>query len=165
MKKFIKEWGGSILLCLSIIFIKVAVVDVAEVSGVSMNPTLQDRDKLIIEKVTRYGNIYNRGDIVILESHRENKETGVGKYWIKRIMALPGDTIECKNNKLYINDEEFTESYIPETTFTEDISRTEVPEGKMYVLGDNRTNSGDSRDIGFVDYKDIYGKYIYNLNR
>ena len=165
MKKFFKEWGSTILICLGIVFIKVGVIDTVEVDGLSMYPTFNDEDRVVIEKVTRYGNIYNYGDIIILNSHRGDKARGISDYWIKRVIGLEGDTIECKNNIIYRNGEEIKEDYIPEGIITSNIKKVVVPKGAMYVLGDNRTNSTDSRVIGSVDYDDIYGKVIYNISK
>lgn len=80
----------------------------------------------------------------------------------KRIVALQGDTVECKNGKLFVNNEEVKEDYILDDIKTYNIVKTTVPKGRLYVLGDNRMRSSDSRVIGCISVDDILGKVIYN---
>lgn len=162
MKRFLKSWGSTILLCFSIVFLKVAVIDFVKVEGMSMYPTLNDKDRLVIEKISRYNNTFKRGDIVILNSHREDEDSNINQYWVKRIVALQGDTVECKNGKLFVNNEEVKEDYILDDIKTYNIVKTTVPKGRLYVLGDNRMRSSDSRVIGCISVDDILGKVIYN---
>ena len=95
----------------------------------------------------------------------------VGKVsYIKRIIALPGEHIQIKDGKVYINGEEFKEEYLPEGTITDAVSRDNldggqfmdliVPEGTVFVMGDNRGNSGDSRRFGCIPYEKIEGKVV-----
>lgn len=164
MRRFLKDWGVTILLCLGIVFLRIAVFDVTKVQGKSMYPTLEQDDKLLVEKISTHTENYERGDIVILDSHRGSKEAGISKYWVKRVIAISGDTIECKNSKVYVNDVELSEEYINDDIITSDIFKVTVPEGKMFVMGDNRQHSSDSREIGFIDYDDIYAKVVFNMN-
>ena len=163
MKKFLREWGPSIVICSSVVFLKLAVIDVATVKGISMYPTLNNNDTILVEKISRYGKKYERGDIVILDSHRENKELNISRYWIKRIIALSGDTIECRSGRVYVNDELIQENYICEQAVTSEIRKTIIPDGKMFVMGDNRLNSADSREIGFISYNDINSKFVMKI--
>lgn len=136
------------------------------VDGISMMPTLQDGDRLIANKIGYKLNGVERFDIVVFKATEE-------KDYIKRIIGLPGDHIEYKDDVLYINGEVYSEPYLDEKkkevtdgphTYDFDIktlaSTTSevVPEGYYFVLGDNRRNSEDSRLIGFVSAADIIGK-------
>nr|MCR5483032.1 signal peptidase I [Bacilli bacterium] len=90
------------------------------------------------------------------------------KYMIKRVIGLPGDKVEFINNKLYINDQEYSESYLNEDTKTDDFSITtfgvdKIPDDKYLVLGDNRSDSLDSRKYGFIDKKNITGKVWFKI--
>ena len=74
MRSFFKDWGATILLCLAIVFLRIAVFDVTKVQGKSMYPTLEQDDRLLVEKISTHTQNYKRGDIVILNSHRGDKE-------------------------------------------------------------------------------------------
>ena len=135
------------------------------VSGASMYPTLHNGDRMVLSKV---GDIH-RFDVVILKAPDENVE------YIKRIIGMPGDTIEMKSGVLYINgkkvDQPFinTEALAKQTVFMDDFTlesltgESKVPEGKYFVLGDNRGVSKDSRMIGFIDRSAIEGKAVFTI--
>ena len=135
------------------------------VSGASMYPTLHNGDRMVLSKV---GDIH-RFDVVILKAPDENVE------YIKRVIGMPGDTIEMKSGVLYINgkkvDQPFinTEVLAKQTVFMDDFTlesltgETKVPEGKYFVLGDNRGVSKDSRMIGFIDRSAIEGKAVFTI--
>ncbi|MPQ43288.1 signal peptidase I [Clostridium tarantellae] len=157
MRKKLKDYLFVIII-FAVIFTKLVIVDVVTVKGISMQPTLNDKDKLIVEKISQYSNNFDRGDIVILLMDKNNKE-----FWVKRIVALEGDTIEVKDNKVYVNDEIIREDYIPKDSVTSNISKSIVPKGHMYVLGDNREHSGDSRAVGFIDYDKVVGNVLFKF--
>ena len=135
------------------------------VRGASMYPTLHNGDRMVLSKV---GNIH-RFDVVILKAPDENVE------YIKRVIGMPGDTIEMKSGVLYINgkkvDQPFinTEALAKQTVFMDDFTlesltgESKVPEGKYFVLGDNRGVSKDSRMIGFIDRSAIEGKAVFTI--
>lgn len=154
-KKFVKEWLPSVIIVVVAVIIKVAILDVVTVKGISMEPTLVDKNKLIIEKVSTYRKDFNRGDIVIVKNPQN------GDFLVKRLVALEGETIECINNTIYINDKKLNEDYLNKDVYTSDIPKTQVPKGYIYVLGDNRPRSKDSRELGAIKYKSIIGKVIY----
>ena len=135
------------------------------VSGASMYPTLHNGDRMVLSKV---GDIH-RFDVVILKAPDENVE------YIKRVIGMPGDTVEMKSGILYINgkkvDQPFinTEALAKQTVFIDDFTlesltgESKVPEGKYFVLGDNRGVSKDSRMIGFIDRSAIEGKAVFTI--
>ena len=135
------------------------------VSGASMYPTLHNGDRMVLSKV---GDIH-RFDVVILKAPDENVE------YIKRVIGMPGDTIEMKSGVLYINgkkvDQPFinTEALAKQTVFIDDFTlesltgESKVPEGKYFVLGDNRGVSKDSRMIGFINRSAIEGKAVFTI--
>lgn len=134
----------------------------AVVSGNSMSPTLKDKNIVLVDKISYRFSKPARGDIVVFP-YKENHST---KY-IKRIIALPNDRIDIKNDGIYINSEKLNEEYILEEMFSfgnVDFPLT-VPEGEYFVLGDNRNDSIDSRysDIGFIPKDRLIGKVILRI--
>lgn len=168
----IKEVGKTILwfLILGAILIGLRqfVFTPVVVKGDSMDPTLIDGERVIALKNTEV----KRFDIVTFPAPDDE-----GKNYIKRVIGLPGDTVEYKNDKLYINDKEYDEPYLNEfkgeldddQPLTYDFNLEElfgsktVPEGELFVLGDNRRISKDSRIIGMIKEKDIMAdvKFVF----
>lgn len=142
-----------LFIVVAILIIKTFVFDVARVQGNSMNPTLKNNDLLLYSKISKS---YSRFDIVIIKINN--------KYYIKRIIGLPGEYIEYKNNKLLVNKKIIEETF--NTTKTNDFSLNQIssyetiPNDKYLVLGDNRKDSYDSRNFGLIDISDIKGKII-----
>jgi len=139
------------------------------VDGNSMLPTLHTKDRLILEKLTYYFSKPKTDDIVVIKPPNEPS-----KKYIKRIVAVGGDTIQIKNHKLYINNIEKNEWYLQETMngpYDRNFENCQtVPKDSVCVLGDNRNHSQDSRDknISFIPLKSILGKTslrIYPFNR
>lgn len=132
------------------------------VSGSSMDNTLYDGQKLILStKAYKNGNpLY--GEIVVIKSK------GLGdNYLVKRVIGTPGDSIKIKENVLYINGKEIEEDYLKEPMTTQNLELV-IPEDKIFVMGDNRNHSTDSRNsslVGLIDCGvDLYGKIIFDLS-
>ncbi|OLS36488.1 signal peptidase I [Bacillus sp. MRMR6] len=134
------------------------------VEGESMMPTLQDGNKLVVNKLGYQVGDLNRFDVIVF--HANEKED-----FVKRIIGLPGDKIEYKNDQLYINGKKYEEPFlsiykqeIVGIKLTEDFSLREktgeniVPDGKLFVMGDNRLGSWDSRHFGFISVNQVVGK-------
>lgn len=162
-KSFIKELIPYVVIILVVILIRTFIVTPVQVRGSSMEPTLKNKQILILKK---YDKSYKRFDIVVLKHGRDKL--------IKRIIGLPGESIEYKNNKLYVDGKEVKETFKINTD-TRDFSFDElfgigikVPSDCYFVMGDNRNNSTDSRVIGFINKKDIEGTIgirIFPLNK
>ncbi|AIE59289.1 signal peptidase I [Bacillus methanolicus] len=134
------------------------------VKGESMMPTLQDGNKLVVNKIGYQFGKLQRFDVIVF--HANKKED-----FVKRIIGLPGDKIEYRNDQLYVNDKKIDEPYldiyrkqIPGGRLTGDFTLKEitgeekVPPGKLFVLGDNRLGSWDSRQFGFISVNQVVGK-------
>ncbi|AYD40049.1 signal peptidase I [Clostridium fermenticellae] len=155
MVKELLDLGKSIIIAIIAAFLIITFVfETVSVDGHSMDPTLNNKDRLIVEKVSYYFRAPKKGDIVVIKYPANPKEK-----FIKRVIGIGGDRIKIQDNKLYINDVEQDEPYILEKTMA-DFNEVTVPQNTVFVLGDNRNNSRDSRfsDVGFVDYKMIVGR-------
>ncbi|MGY3778140.1 signal peptidase I [Isobaculum melis] len=163
-KSDLVSFGVTIAISLAIVwlvhrFLFIPVI----VDGKSMAPTLADQDHLIVSKVTTI----DRFDVVIFPAPDDPK-----REYIKRVIGLPGDKIEYKNDILYVNDKAYEEPYLDEYKsdlvtgelltpdfILEDIQGVSVvPEGQIFVLGDNRKVSHDGRQIGFIQQDKIIGE-------
>lgn len=133
-----------------------------KVSGDSMVPTFHSGDYLITEKVTYRFSEPKRGDIIVLKNPRDESED-----FIKRIIALPGDTIRIENNSVFINNKQLKESYLPANTptpfgpFLTEGTTIKAGPNQYFVLGDNRTRSSDSREWGSITKEEIVGRALF----
>jgi signal peptidase I len=160
VSKQVKEYGISILIAIGLAFVLHSYVFArATVDGPSMQPTFHTNDVVFLDKLSvETGNI-KRGEIVVFNSRDENNDD-----YIKRVIGVAGDEVKIMNGKVYVNGKELNESYLAPGTITEPITpRTtyKVPAGDIFVLGDNRTNSTDSRILGFIKLKDVKGRVVF----
>jgi len=147
--------------------IRTFIAEARYIPSGSMEPTLQINDHLMIEKVSYHLQKPERGDIVVFNPTDTLKQENYHQAFIKRIIGLPGDTVEVKGGHVYINGEVITEDYIkeiPKYNYGPQI----VPDDQYLVLGDNRNNSYDSHLWGFVPRENLIGKAFvrfWPLNR
>ena len=162
MKKFLKELYPYIIIVIVVVLFRTFIATPVSVDGSSMYPTLHDKDILILNKLD---NSYERFDVVVINY-------GNTKL-VKRIIGLPNEKIEYKKNILYINNKRVSDmTDIKTYDFTlEDLYDIEViPNEYYFVMGDNRTNSLDSRDnrVGLIKKEDIVGTVklrLYPFNK
>ena len=121
------------------------------VDGNSMFPVFENNDKLLINKSIGFKG-YNRSDIVMCRFADEN-----GTF-IKRIIGISGDEIECKDGRIYRNSEDITDSYYPDTYIKDDFGKVTVAENMYFVVGDNINISKDSRQNGCITRTQIIGR-------
>jgi signal peptidase I len=158
--KELLDIGKSILIAIIAAFLIITFVfETVSVDGHSMDPTLNNKDRLIVEKVSYYFRAPKPGDIVVIKYPANPSEK-----FIKRVIAVGGDKVRIDNGKLYINDKLQNESYILEPMIG-NYNEVTVPENTIFVMGDNRNNSRDSRftDVGFVSYKLVVGRAVFRL--
>ena len=149
-------------LLLSVVIAVVVILFVyqpVKVEGTSMMPTLEDQQRIFINKfIYRLGsNEIERGDMIVFWFPHDPS-----KSYIKRVIGLPGDSVKVERGQVLVNKKPLNESYVPDE-FRDDISRPEttVPPGNYYVLGDHRSSSNDSRSWGTVPRDYIYGKAVF----
>lgn len=156
LKEFIKDSFKYILLVLIVLLTFLYVLAFQQILGPSMQPNLKADDVVILNKIKyRFSNI-KRFDIVALD-YKDSK------YLVKRVIGLPGDRIEYRNNILYVNDQAVEETFLGDNITTDDFSLKDIgydviPDGMYLVLGDNRGNSMDGRDFGLIKKSQIKGK-------
>lgn len=158
---FIKEYAIVAVGAIVIAFLISLVVKPGEVVGQSMEGSLHNGDYILINKLSYKKEAPEYKDIVVLNTNVDN-----GKILIKRVIGTPGDKVAIKDNAVYVNDQLIEEDYIKEAMVGNEDLEVVIPDGKIFVMGDNRNNSLDSRylAVGLVDYeKDVIGKVVFSL--
>jgi signal peptidase I len=129
------------------------------VDGMSMEPTLHDGEFILVNKAAYLFNPPQRGDVIVFEYPRDTQVD-----YIKRIIAIPGDTISVVGTKVTVDGVTLNEPYVNQADNSNpfgNIINRHVPPGDYFVMGDNRGNSSDSRDWGFVPRQDIIGEATF----
>lgn len=153
MKDKVKVLLPYIIIILVVLFIKAFIVTPIKVNGESMYPTLEEGDIMILNKTAYYFNKPERFDIVVVNMPDE--------YLIKRVIGLPGEHIEYKNNTLYVDGKKVKENFKHGVTANfniEELGSDTIPLNTYLVLGDNRENSLDSRELGFIREDQLLGR-------
>lgn len=178
---FLGELPGLILMAFALaLLIKSTLLQAFWIPTGSMEPTLVPGDRVIVAKVPYYFHDPQRGDVIVFEEPDPAKEPergvwGAITHWlgqglgfsppdnedyIKRVIGEPGDVVSARNGDVYVNDVRISEPYLEERTAR--FPETTVPEGKLFVMGDNRSNSLDSRfTLGFVPVDRVVGKAVW----
>src|SRR5690625_6798653 len=161
------EWIKVIVVALTVAFlVRTFIFSPIVVDGPSMLPTLEDRDKMIVNKFTYRFNEHGRFDIIGFHATMKND-------FIKRVIGLPGEHVAVEDHQVYIDGEKTAEAFIDGEDVEDDISsfltsdftleelegnHETIPNGHVLVLGDNRNNSTDSRSLGVIPMDEIVGK-------
>jgi signal peptidase I len=163
LKKEAYGWARDVVIAIIIVMlIRAFIGEPTNVFGQSMEPTLHENNRLFVSKLNyRFGQP-QRQDIIIF--HNENE----GKVLVKRVIALPGESFEIRNGRVYINGSEtpLDEPYVKNEGYIERgyrFNEGTVPEGHIFVMGDNRNDSMDSREIGYISMEDIIGEAIFRF--
>lgn len=146
------------------LLLRTAIAEPRYIPSDSMVPTLVAGDRLVVEKVSYHFHPPKAGDIVVFEPPQQLQRLGYAKKqaFIKRIIGQPGDIVNVQKGKVYVGDRPLTEDYIaepPEYSW----GPRQVPEGSLFVMGDNRNNSNDSHVWGFLPQKNIIGRACFRF--
>ncbi len=152
MRAFLREILIVIIVAIAVFIVSRTAIQSFVVIGSSIEPSFEEGQRLLINKAVYHFREPARGDIIVF--HPPNNQRA---DYIKRIIALPGDTVEIKGEAVYVNGSKLYEPYIEDPPrYT--TGQTEIPDNNYFVLGDNRNNSNDSHNNWTVKRKDIIGK-------
>ena len=151
-KQIAKSWGQSIIEALLILAILFVFLWPARVEGISMQPTVADGNRIMFCRLMAKLEMYDCGDLIVFDDDDSDKDM------IKRIIAVEGDYLEIFGGNVYVNGIKIEEEYV--TGITNGEISLEIPKDTVFVMGDNREHSIDSRTYGVVGIDEIYGKVI-----
>lgn len=160
-KSILLDYLKVIVITLIVTYGVLYFVQISKVYGTSMLPTYHEGNIVLVDKVFYKHSEPKRNDIVVVDYKDANmKET----FIIKRVVGIGGDHIEIKDNELYLNGELLEEDYINGAMINSQDMVVDVPEGKVFVMGDNRNNSLDSRKLGYFDFdEDVIGRVFFTV--
>lgn len=152
--ELVRVLGASLLLTF---FIVTFVGRAFTVEGPSMYPTLRSGERLIVDELSYRFTSPQRGDIIVFRYPSDPRE-----FFVKRLVALPGEEVAIRDHRVWVNGQPLDEEYLQTETLGE-FGPVIVPADHYFVLGDNRTNSADSRDprVGFIPHRYIVGRVLW----
>ncbi|PZE22017.1 signal peptidase I [Paenibacillus xerothermodurans] len=175
----IRSWAGSIgIAFLCTLLIGIFIIQPTNVLGHSMDPTLHSEQRIFVSKISHtFQQEPNYGDIVVIDSRVARDRSVVDDvlehpliallrgeadhhFYIKRVIGKPGDVLEFKDHRVYRNGEPVDEPYLKERMNYTSTEKIVVPEKHLFVMGDNRNNSKDSRNIGTIPLEHVLGVKI-----
>lgn len=165
VKQDIKEWVVDILAACIVAFIILQFIMPTIVQQTSMQSTLEPKDYIFVSKQAYkiFGDP-QRGDVIVFKSSLPTDDGEGTKLLVKRIIAIGGDTIRIADGEVYVNGNKLDEPYLKDGTTSGELE-TDIPEGYLFCMGDNRLVSADSRDarIGLVSENQVSGKVVFRL--
>jgi signal peptidase I len=156
------EWIAFVAVALIIaLLIKTFLFQAFYIPSESMVPTLKIHDRVLVNKLSYKMHSVHRGDIVVFT--KPPREASDIKDLVKRVIGLPGETVEGRNGHVYINGKLLEEPYLPAGTVTETFAATPIPSNSVWVMGDNRQNSADSHVFGPIRESSIVGRVFVRI--
>jgi signal peptidase I len=165
-RKVVAEWMVILSLALGVaLLVRHFVIQTFSIPSPSMYPTLKVKDRLLVEKLAYQYRDVRRGEIIVFKTPKAVQVRNDDKVedFVKRVVGLPGETVEIKANTVLINGKVLTEPYLPKGTVTNQDQRIVVPMDEYFVMGDNRGDSFDSRGWGTVPRSMIVGRVLYRV--
>ncbi|MDD3570072.1 MAG: signal peptidase I [Lachnospiraceae bacterium] len=157
MNENLKGWLEAVVEALIIVAVLYFVFFPVKVEGFSMENTLSDGDRVFVSRIMTDMKLYDRGDIVVFK----HEAGGKNEKMVKRVIALEGERVRIENGNVYINEELMQEDYV--TCETQGNIDVVVDKNKIFVMGDNREGSTDSRVFGAIDEGEVSGKVVMKL--
>lgn len=161
MAKEIREWAVAIIIAIVVIaVIRMFLFVSFSVDGLSMDPTFKDGDRVVVNKFIYDLGEVEQDDVIVFESNQDSA-------YVKRVIGVPGDTVEMVDKTVYLNGEPLQEDYVTHQgeSYMDNFTLSDfgveggtIPEGHYLVLGDNRPISRDSRDFGLITEDSIIGE-------
>ncbi len=158
LRREVRAWTRDLLLAIGLaMVIIIFLYQPVKVEGTSMAPLLTDQERIFINKFVYRFEPIERGDVVVFWYPLDRS-----KSFIKRVVGLPGETVEVRQGRLYVNGKRLEEPYVPpQFTDGSTYAPVRVPAGEYFVMGDHRASSNDSRVFGPVPDRYIYGKAVF----
>jgi signal peptidase I len=157
------EWGVLIVGALVIaLIIKTFLFQAFYIPSASMEPTLKVHDRVLVNKLSYHLHSVHRGDIIVFKAPPEERTAQI-KDLVKRVIGLPGDTIEARDGHIYIDAHLLKEPYLPKNTISDDLPKQVVPANSYFMMGDNRGASSDSRVFGPIKKSSIIGRAFVRM--
>jgi signal peptidase I len=166
MSKNLWLWVRDIAITIVIVIVVLQFVKPTVVNGASMDDTLHDKDYIFLSRQAySLGGAPQRGDIVVVRSSLALDDGTGTKNIIKRVIAVQGDTVSIQDGVVYVNGKALEEPYIKDGYTDGQMPEISVPKGKLFLLGDNRQRSNDSRspEVGFVSEGELIGKAVFRV--
>ncbi|MFZ0978887.1 MAG: signal peptidase I [Candidatus Acidiferrales bacterium] len=158
LRRELRSWTRDLAVALGLaIVVMIFLYQPVKVEGTSMNPLLSDQERIFINKFVYRFEPIERGDVVVFWYPLDRS-----KSFIKRVVGLPGETIEIRDGHLYVNGDELADQYVPAGYIdSSNYGPRKIPLGEYFVMGDHRDSSNDSRVFGPVSRSFIYGKAVF----
>jgi signal peptidase I len=158
LRRELRSWTRDLAVALGLaIVVMIFLYQPVKVEGTSMNPLLSDQERIFINKFIYRFEPIERGDVVVFWYPLDRS-----KSFIKRVVGLPGETVEIRMGRVYINGDDLTDQYVPPSYLDgSNYTPRRIPDGEYFVMGDHRDSSNDSRVFGPVQRQFIYGKAVF----
>lgn len=159
--KALIEWIVVLLIAFGLaILVRTVVFQSYFIPSGSMIPTLEIGDRILVDKLSYDFHAVHRGDVVVFAKPPADIGDPTVHDLVKRVIGLPGNRISASGGHIYINGKELKEPYLPSSAPTFDVTPQTIPKGDVFVMGDNRTDSKDSRFFGPIPEKLIVGRVV-----
>ncbi len=162
-RRRVAEWvlvvGGAVLLA---VVVRAFVLQVFWIPSLSMFPTLREDDRVVVDELSYRFRDVHRGEIVVVD-RPPSEPPGEVDHLIKRVVGVGGETVEARGGRVLVDGEPLDEPYLPAGTVTNPFGPIVVPEGSLWVMGDNRGNSQDSRWFGPIDEDSVVGRAVLRV--
>jgi signal peptidase I len=162
--RWVSEWLAVLMVAVGLAFaVRAFVLQTYFIPTPSMEPTLMVGDRILVDKVSYHLHAVDRGDIVVFGTPARELSDPSIKDLVKRVIGLPGETISSSGGRVYIDGQPLHEPWLPPGTVTTGIASQKVPPNEYFVMGDNRSDSEDSRFFGPIPRSLIVGKVVFGI--